>query len=115
MKCQLTSRAHAKRALLDDEVNTNVLMALDRFAVLGGGEKTPVVQRREQQLIQTRLLRRLQKFDIDGAVRVNREARKRNGVIRGFAQVVRNFRQWLRDCTSARMAATVGGEIGCGR
>jgi hypothetical protein len=60
-------------------------MALDRLAVLGGGKKTPVVQRDEQQLVQTRLLRRLQEFDVDGAVRVNCEARKRNGVIRGLA------------------------------
>jgi hypothetical protein len=71
--------------LLDHEVNANVLMALDRLAVLGGGKKTPVVQRDERQLVQTRLLRRLQEFDVDGAVRVNREARKRNGVIRGLA------------------------------
>ena len=45
-------------------------MALDRLAVLSGGKETPVVKRGKQQLVQTRLLRRLQEFDVGGAVRV---------------------------------------------
>ncbi|CAD6559981.1 hypothetical protein LMG28727_07002 [Paraburkholderia kirstenboschensis] len=70
--------------LLDHKVDADVLMALDRLALLDGLEETPVVQRGEQQPTQTRRLRRLQDFDPDGTVGVNREARKRNRVIRGF-------------------------------
>jgi hypothetical protein len=107
-------RVTASRALLDHEMHANVLMALDRLAVRRGGEETPVVQRGEQQLVQTRLLCRLNQLYIDGAVRVNRKARKRNGVIRGFSQVVRDFRQRLRDRASTGMTAARGRGVGRG-
>ena len=63
---QVAASAYARHALLDHEVDANVLVALDWLAILGGGEEAPVVQRGKQQLVQTRLLRRLQEFDLDG-------------------------------------------------
>ena len=85
-------------------MDPDVLFAFDRMAVFQGRKEAPVAQRLQQQLVQSRILRRSHERDIDRAVRVNGEAGEGDGLIRELTQVIGQDGQGLEDRVSARVA-----------
>lgn len=89
-------------------MDPDVLFTFDRMPVLHGRKETPVSKRLQQQLVQSRVLRRSHERDIDRAVSMNGEAGERYGLIRKLAQVIGKHRQRMEN----RMGAHVAGRAG---
>ncbi|MEX3936455.1 hypothetical protein AB4Y32_32575 [Paraburkholderia phymatum] len=66
----------------DAEIHAYFLRAFDGLTVAQCGKEAPATQGLEKQLVQARSWRRLDEFNVDRAVDVNREMRRRDCLIR---------------------------------
>lgn len=69
-------------------MHAHVLLALDRTPVFHRREKAPSAQGLKQDLIESRILRRFDKSDVERAVCVDKKARDRHRLISLLAQIV---------------------------
>jgi hypothetical protein len=69
-------------------VHADVLLAIDGVAVLHGRKEAPAVQRFQQDLVEPRILRGLDEFDVNASVGVDFEVRDGGELETLFSQIV---------------------------